>query len=69
MDKPNRALGVFLEQEGISYLDWTPPFRERAVKEGRPFYFRYDRHLNTEGNRLGSDLLYEWLVKERLVPR
>ena len=69
LDKPNRSLGKFLEQEGISYLDWTASFRERAVKEGRPWYFLHDSHLNPEGNRLGSDLLYEWLVKERRVPR
>ena len=69
LDKPNRSLGKFLEQEGISYLDWTASFRERAVKEGRPFYFLRDHHLNPEGNRLGSDLLYEWLLKERRVPR
>ena len=68
LDKPNRSLGIFLAQEGVSYLDWTSSFRERALKEDRPLYFVYDRHLNPEGHRLGSGLVYEWLIKERLVP-
>lgn len=68
LDKPNRRLGDLLRTEGVSYLDLTPQLREYTVRTSSSPYFELDGHFNPEGHRAVATTVYEWLVRERLVP-
>jgi len=67
IDRPIELAKQFCEENGIRYLDLTPGFREHAL-QGEQLYFREDGHWNEEGNRLAADLIYDYLVKNDLLP-
>ncbi|MGC9528010.1 MAG: alginate O-acetyltransferase AlgX-related protein [Limnospira sp.] len=50
-----------LEKENISYIDFTPRFREEH--QSRHLYLFQEPHWNSAGNRLAADILFENLVE------
>jgi hypothetical protein len=53
---------VELGRQGISYLDLTPFFQERA-RLGEALYFEIDGHPNEAGNRLAAEVVYDRLTQ------
>lgn len=68
LDKPNRRLGMVLQQQGIKYFDLSPSFRDSVDKTGALLYFPSDGHLTPEGNRLAGEIVSAWLHDQGLVP-
>ena len=68
LDKPNRIMRAFLEEQAIPYLEMVEEFREYTRQSGRPLYYPRDGHWNREGHHLAGELIYHWLVETDLVP-
>ncbi len=67
LEKPDRALMGILNRQGIPYLRLYPAFIEYRTETGETLYGSHG-HWTVAGHRLAADLIYEWLVRERLVP-
>ena len=67
LDKPNRIMRAFLEEQGIPYLEMVDEFRQRAEETGRPLYYPRDGHWNVEGHHLAGERIAEWLLDRSLV--
>ena len=59
-DKPQRAFRSFFENEGISYLDLLPAFREASLRE--PIYATDNTHWNIAGNAFAAREIGAWLT-------
>ena len=67
LDKPNRIMRAFLEEQGIPYLEMVDEFRQRAEETGRPLYYPRDGHWDVEGHHLAGERIAEWLLDRSLV--
>jgi lysophospholipase L1-like esterase len=52
---------TFGRAEGIPVVDLLPGLRAANEREGIPFYFRFDRHLNPAGHRAIAEILLDAL--------
>jgi lysophospholipase L1-like esterase len=52
---------TFGRAEGIPVIDLLPGLRAAHEREGTPFYFRFDRHLNPAGHRAIAEILLDAL--------
>jgi hypothetical protein len=68
IDYPNQRLLTFLQQHNIPTLDLQQPMIDYTKKTGASLYLPIDRHWTAEGNRVAAELLYNWLVAQKLVP-
>ena len=67
-DWRSNLVGQFSRENGIRYVDLTPPLREAGAR-GLPVYFRADRwHLTPLGNRLAASAVLTYLRAEGLLP-
>lgn len=66
IEKPDRLLAKFLEEEDIPFLPLLPHFVEEA--ENVQFYHGADGHWNKPGHGLAAEVIYDWLVEEKLIP-
>lgn len=58
---PQRALGAYLSERDIEYLDLLPAFRT-AAEAGERLYKNRDTHWNPAGNALAASLLADCLL-------
>jgi len=58
-------LKEFLKSKGISYIDFLDRFRTEGQRQ--ELYLFRNTHWNNSGNRLAADILFEHLVKSRMV--
>ena len=66
LDKPNRLLTDFLKSKYIPYLDLLPLFRIYANENRVYLHYHYDNHWNVQGHHLAGELIYNWLVENKL---
>jgi hypothetical protein len=59
---------AFAEAQGFAWLATLPSLREMYHAEGQDLYFRFDGHLNSQGNRVVADYLTAAFV-ERFAGR
>ncbi len=59
IDRPRNTLRDFCMSNGISFIDMTPVLREAA--QTNPVYFLTEGHLNTEGSKLVSKVIYQYI--------
>ncbi len=62
LDYPVRVMKQFCEENNILCLDLTQPLINQS-SEGRQLYFPLDGHFNENGNRVVSDIVYQFLMK------
>jgi hypothetical protein len=55
-----------LEANGIPYIDMLPRFRKEQIN--RHLYLLREPHWNSAGNQLAADILFEYLITEKVVP-
>lgn len=67
LNKPDQILSEFLSDEDIPFLQLLPSFRKVAGNL-RLYYFGADGHWNVQGHQLAGQVIYNWLVEEKLVP-
>lgn len=67
LDKPNRILRAFLDEENIQYIDLLPEFREQAEDGQEEFYLLSDGHWNERGHQLAGRLITENLLASGLI--
>ncbi len=67
-DKPNKVLKDYAKYEGFYVIDVTPAFRY-ADKNGIKLYFDTDNHINKGGHKLIAEILYDELIKSRIISR
>jgi hypothetical protein len=59
IDRPRNTLRDFCMSNGISFIDMTPVLREAA--QTNSVYFLTEGHLNTEGSKLVSKVIYQYI--------
>jgi hypothetical protein len=65
LDKPEKILNEFLEQENISYLNLKKSLEERLKREDTLiFFYPCDGHWNTTGNKWAGESIFDFLNKE-----
>jgi len=67
IDRPNKRLAGFLRQQNIPVVDLQQPMIDYIAQTGAQLYLPIDRHWTVEGNRLAAELIFAWLVEQRLV--
>lgn len=65
LERPNRVLHAFLDEQRIKYLDLLPAFRQ-AARPGQ-LYWPWNAHFNVAGNRLASLLVARYLLDSGLL--
>jgi hypothetical protein len=68
LDKPNRILGQFLQQNGIPHVALLPHFRKDYQESGSYLHFRVDGHWMAEGHRLAAAVIYDYLAQQEWLP-
>jgi hypothetical protein len=66
-ERPAAELKLFLNREGIRWLDLNPTFRERSGA-GRTGHYAHDGHWNATGHRWASEALVPF-VREQVMQR
>ena len=66
LNKPDRLLARFMDDAGIPFLQLLPYFKKAADKS--KLYHSEDGHWNVEGHHLAGQVIYNWLLREKLVP-
>jgi hypothetical protein len=66
LEKPERLLAGFLEDNSIPFLELLSQFREAAGR--MQLYYPKDGHWNARGHHLAANLIFDWLLEEGLVP-
>jgi hypothetical protein len=66
LNKPEQLLAGFLNGLKIPFLELLPHFRRAA--ETAQLYYAKDQHWNVDGHHLAARIIFDWLVKEQLVP-
>lgn len=56
----------YLEAYGIPYIDMLAKFRKE--QNNRPLYLLREPHWNSAGNQLAAEILFDYLIKEKVVP-
>lgn len=59
IDRPERELREFADDEGIKIIDLLPSFREEAKKRKDRLYYRTDPHWNSAGHSLAAKVIGE----------
>lgn len=70
-DQPDRILESFSRQEGITFLDLMPKFREYHRNTGtylHGFGSSPGGHWNENGHRLAAEKIFEFLLEQRSLP-
>lgn len=74
LERPNRLLGRFFQEEHIDYLDLLPLFRKYADQTPRPhlssdkdLYWRYNSHWSIKGEHLAGLLVSRYILEHHLV--
>ena len=67
-DHPQKILSQFTQANGIRFLNLEKMFAEEFGKTGVPLHYEYDGHWNEQGHKLAADLIYDYLVQNRLIP-
>jgi len=67
LNKPDQLLSAFLSDARIPALELLPHFR-KAAGESQLYYTGTDGHWNVNGHRLAGEVIFNWLVKENMVP-
>lgn len=60
IDRPQRMLRMFAEEQGISFIDMTP-----ALREASGTYFPSEGHLNELGSEIAAQVLYDGAFESR----
>ncbi len=66
-DKMQKLAAKFASENNITYFDMLPYFQQKNANN--TFYFNIDGHWNSKGHQLAADLLYDYLVKNNLIPK
>lgn len=66
MEKPDKILEGLLADIGLPFFPLLHPFRK--AEEESDLYYVNDGHWNVQGHHLAAVLIYDWLVRESLVP-
>ena len=64
--KPDDLLADYLSQKNIMHVDLLPYFKKE--NKNNTFYFEHDEHFSKEGHKLAADVIYEKLIKSKLIP-
>jgi hypothetical protein len=67
-EQPDRRLGENLQTMGVPYLRLDPPFREQSAANNEQLLFFREGHWNEAGHQLAAELIYHWLIEQKLVP-
>jgi hypothetical protein len=67
LGRPDRKLSKMLVDVGIPFLQLLPDFR-KAAESSELYYTKADGHWNINGHHLAGQLIFDWLVREKLVP-
>ena len=62
-DKMQKLFSEFAKENNLTSLNVLPHFKKRNINN--TFYFDIDGHLNRQGHKLASELLYDF-IKGRL---
>ena len=65
MTKPNLLLANYLAQKNVTYIDLLPYFKKE--NKNNTFYFEHDEHFNKKGHELTAEIIYEKLIKSKLI--
>lgn len=65
VEKAQKFLKQFAEENNISYIDLLPEFKKRNVNN--TFYFEIDGHWNKKGNKLAAEIIFKKLVEFGLI--
>jgi hypothetical protein len=60
-------LASLSRESGMVLIDLLPGLRAAYARDGRPLYYRYDRHLNALGHREAARLILEGLAQHGLL--
>ena len=60
IDKPQKILGDFLQQQNIDHLDLLPLLREA----GQNPYYEKDPHFNAFGHKFAADALHQFFIEK-----
>lgn len=66
IDRPNRRLATFLQEQAIPFIDLTEPLVQ-ARRSGTIINLPIDAHWTVAGNRLVAESLASWLAQEKLL--
>ncbi len=69
LNRPNRRLAAFLDEQGIPFLDLAPVMVKQQAHLGLPLHFiREGGHWTAAGNRVAGEALAGWLKQAGLLP-
>ena len=70
IDKPARLMGSFLSEHGLPYVDVSPSIEAyRSVHGYNSVCFKYDSHWNDKGHEIAADVIFDFLVREKLISK
>jgi lysophospholipase L1-like esterase len=67
-DRPDKRIGQLWTEMDIPFLPLDPGFRAYASQHRDQLLFFNEGHWNEAGHQLAAQLLYDWLVAQKLVP-
>ncbi|SMO42226.1 SGNH/GDSL hydrolase family protein [Ruegeria faecimaris] len=59
---PDRLMEGVVAEQGFQWHEALPYLTEEYSSTGKDLYFRYDGHLNADGNRVLSDFMFQILA-------
>ncbi len=68
LDKPEKILRKFSEDNNIIYLQLLQPFRDHVNRTNEKLYGHHDGHWNAKGHYLAAELIFDKIIKEELIP-
>jgi|GEM_PF-3806684 len=63
LDKPDRRLGQYCEEQGIPFLALEPAFRVETIENKRTLHIPVNGHWNEDGNDYAAMLMAEFLLE------
>lgn len=67
-DQPDKRVGQFLRERTVQFLPLDPGFRAYAAQNNDQLLFFNEGHWNESGHQVAAQLLYDWLIEQKLVP-
>jgi hypothetical protein len=67
IDKPQRIMRKFGNQESIEVIDLLSGFREWEKKQGKSLFLKYDGHWTENGHNLASTIVSQVLIEKRII--
>jgi lysophospholipase L1-like esterase len=67
LNKTEKKLREFCKLKSIDFVSLLYPFRKEFDETGKRLHFYYDMHLNTNGHRVAAEILYDYLLKKKLI--